>query len=67
MLDSLEELTLQVSHLIVRVASKFFQCFKYIYVVCILVCLYLVWFVCFHDLLNGGTSKMELFAKIVKD
>ena len=28
---------------VVRVVSRVLQCFKYIYVACILVCLFLVW------------------------
>ena len=57
----------------VRLFSKFFQCFKYAYVVHILVFPYLIWFVCFiihraeaySELCQ--TSKMELFVKMVND
>ena len=57
MLDKLEE---QVSFagksfdFVVRLALTFFQGFKYAYVVHIVVLLYLIWFVCFYDLLNRG-------------
>ena len=36
----------------VRLVSRSFQCFKYAYVVHILVFLYFIWFVCFYDLLG---------------
>ena len=42
---------------VITVGSRFFQCFKYIYVACILVCLYLVFCVCFYDLLNRGVFR----------
>ena len=74
MLEKLEELTSGKSFdSVIRVVSRFFQCFKNTYVACILVCLYLVWFVCFCNLLNEAylepfqITKMELFVKIVND
>ena len=70
----MEELALQVIHLIpvVRLVSRFFQRFKYCYVACILDCFYLIWFVCYYNLLTEylepcQTSKMGLFAKIFND
>ena len=39
---------------VVRLVLRFFQYFKYAYVFLILVFLYLVWFVCFYELLNRG-------------
>ena len=60
MLDKLEE---QVSFAgksfdsVVKFALTFFQGFKYVYVVHIVVLLYLIWFVCFYDLLNRGVFR----------
>ena len=42
---------------VIRVASRFFQHFKYIYVACILVCVYLVCCVCFYNLLNRSVFR----------
>ena len=66
LLDKLEEVALQVSHLIplfhcktciVRLVSRFCQCFKYAYVVHIFVFCYIIWLVCFYDLLNKGVFR----------
>ena len=54
---------------VVWVISDFSQCFKYTYVACILVCLYLIWFVYFYGFMDKGvfrtcqTSEMEIFAR----
>ena len=42
---------------VVTLASGFFQRFRYDYVVHILVFLYLIWFVCFYDLLNRDVFR----------
>ena len=42
---------------VVRLVYRFFQCFKYAYMVYILVFVSLVWFVCFYELLNRGIFK----------
>ena len=42
---------------IVKLASRFFQSFKYVYVVLTLVFLNLIWFVCFYDLLNRSVFR----------
>ena len=44
-------------HSVVRLVSKFFQCFKYAYVAHILVFLYVIWIVCFYDLLNRNVFR----------
>ena len=42
---------------IIRLVSRFFKCFKYNYAFLILVFLYLIWLVCFYDLLNRGVFR----------
>ena len=42
---------------VVRLASRFSQGFKYAYVVHILIFLYVIWFVCFYELLNRGVFR----------
>ena len=43
---------------VVRLVTRFFQCFKYAYVVYILVFLDFVWFVCFYELLNRRVQNL---------
>ena len=59
MSDKLEELALQVSSLIPLqgLFHSFSSASSYTYVACILVCLYLVWLVCFYDSLNRGQFR----------
>ena len=75
MLNELEELALQVSHLIPLI---WFRCegyfkgssvIKYTYLVCPVVCLSHIWITCFYGLLGGGVFrfKMELFAKLINN
>ena len=76
MLDSMEELTLQVSYLILfKSCPKVFPVIKYTYVLCLKVAMLCVFALCgltvfmlYWEIAYSGpcqASKMELFAKIV--
>ena len=49
---------------IVRAVSRFFQRFKYTYVVCHLVCLYLIRFVCFMSYWTEAYSELNQISKM---
>ena len=71
--DSVLRVVWRFSQCFKYVVWRFFRCFKYFYVACISVSLYLIWFVCFYDLLNRGVlstfSNIQdgTFVKIVND